>query len=188
MKNLFVSIVLLLLVSSTAKCNEIVWFGVDFTHARLVGSEGFTDVQKIKDYYFNEWNNVIIAEPDKYNITKYFGASSIKRDISIAERRNKTVNVSTLVTNNSYTLDRSAIDKIIKDYKSKETGIGLVFIVERFDKTTEKAYIYVTKFDIASKKIIQCEKVEGSASGFGFRNYWLGAIASVMKASAKRFK
>jgi hypothetical protein len=34
--------------------DEVVWFGLDFTQARMIGSEGFTDVPKIKDYYFNE--------------------------------------------------------------------------------------------------------------------------------------
>lgn len=176
------------LFSMAQSADEIVWFGVDFTQARLIGADGFTDVPKIKDYYFKEWNDVIVTESDKYNIGKYFAKSSVKRDLTVCERRNKTVNISTLVTNNSYTLDRSAIDKVIKDYKSTEKGTGLVFVVESFDKTKEKAFIYVTTFDIATKKIIKCVKVEGSAVGFGFRNYWLGAIANVMKASAKAMK
>jgi|LakMenE18May11ns_1017448.scaffolds.fasta_scaffold9562134_1 hypothetical protein len=168
--------------------DEVVWFGLDFTQARMIGSEGFTDVPKIKDYYFNEWNNVIVTEADKFDIKKYFGRSNVKRDLSVVERRNKTVNTTNLVTNNTYTLDRNAVDKVIKDYKSKESGVGLVFIVESFDKTKEKAYVYVTTFDIATKKIIKCEKIEGSPSGFGFRNYWLGAIASIMKAASKKMK
>lgn len=175
-------------VSFSQSTTDVVWFGIDFTQARLVGSEGFTDVQKIKDYYFNEWNNVVVTESDKYNIQKYFGKTTVNRDLTIAERRNKTVSTANLVTNNSYTLDRSIVDKVIKDYKSKQTGVGLVFIVESFDKTKEKAFVYVTMFDIATKKIIKCEKVEGSAVGFGFRNYWLGAIANVMKAGGKKMK
>ena len=59
-------------VSFSQSTTDVVWFGIDFTQARLVGSEGFTDVQKIKDYYFNEWNNVVVTESDKYNIQKYF--------------------------------------------------------------------------------------------------------------------
>lgn len=185
---LFISILSVSFIAVAQNNDAIVWFGLDFTQARLIGAEGFTDVQKIKDYYFNEWNNVVVAESDKYNISKYFAKSTVNRDLTICERRNKTVNVSTLVTNNSYTLDRANIDKVIKDYKSKESGVGLVFIVESFDKTKEKAFIYVTTFDIASKKVIKSVKVEGSAVGFGFRNYWLGAIANVMKASAKAMK
>ena len=185
---LFLSFIFIVNLLKAQNSSEIVWFGVDFTQARLIGSEGFTDVQKIKDYYFSEWNNIIVTESDKYNIQKYFAKSSVKRDLTICERRNKTVNVTNLVTNNTYTLDRNMVDKVIKDYKSKETGTGLVFIVESFDKTKEKAIIYVTMFDIATKKVIKCEKIEGAAVGFGFRNYWLGAIANVMKASSKKMK
>ncbi|MEI6311481.1 MAG: hypothetical protein WCP57_04385 [Bacteroidota bacterium] len=69
---LFICILSASFISVAQNNDAVVWFGVDFTQARLIGYEGFTDVQKIKDYYFNEWNNVIVTESDKYNIGKYF--------------------------------------------------------------------------------------------------------------------
>ena len=38
------------------------WFGIDFSRARMIGSYGFNDTTKIKTYYFNRWNGLVIEE------------------------------------------------------------------------------------------------------------------------------
>jgi hypothetical protein len=51
---------------------------------------------------------------------------------------------------------------MISGYKVHKTeGIGLVFIIDSFDKSTEKAKVWVTFFDIASKKVLLTEQVTG---------------------------
>ena len=63
----------------------------------------------------------------------------------------------------------------------KKSGIGVAFIIENFNKGTQEATVYVTFFDIATKKVLVCEKMTGKAMGVGMRNYWAGAIKSILK-------
>jgi len=80
-------------------------------------------------------------------------------------------------------IERSAIDGMVKKYSSaeKKDGVGLVFVIENFNKSAQVADVYVTFFDIASKKILLCEKMSGAARGVGMRNYWAGAIKAIIK-------
>jgi hypothetical protein len=45
------------------RANAIVWFGVDFTQAYLVGREGFTNPDEIVRVYWNSWNDLMIHRP-----------------------------------------------------------------------------------------------------------------------------
>ena len=181
MKKLMLSFVtvLSLTIGFAQNENEITWFGLDFSKAKMVGSVGFTDPSQIQSYYLDQWNSVIVAEADKYNIAKYYKRPTVKNNLDVAKARNSKVVASTLVTDNTYTL--SEAQSIIKSYKGKGTGSGLLFVVESFSKTAEQATVYVILFDIASGKVNSIKKQTGKASGFGFRNYWLGAITNVMK-------
>ena len=161
--------------------NEVTWFGVDFSKAKFIGSAGFSDPSKIQSYYLNEWNSIIVNEKDKYSISKYYVKPTVNVNLDIAKERNNKVVASTLVTDNTYTLPQADAEAVVKKYKGKGTGQGLVFVVETFSKTTEEASVYVALFDISTGKIISIKKQTGKPSGFGFRNYWLGAIMQIMK-------
>jgi len=45
----------------------------------------------------------------------------------------------------------------------------------------------VTFFDIASRKIYFTEKMSGKTSGAGMRNYWAGAIKSIIKSMDSKY-
>ena len=62
----------------------------------------------------------------------------------------------------------------------------MVFIIESFNKTSEEGSLYIVFFDIATKKVLLFDKAIGKPSGIGFRNYWAGAIANVLKKTKKR--
>lgn len=161
--------------------NEITWFGIDFSKAKMIGSVGFTDPSQIQSYYLDQWNSVVVTETDKYNIAKYYKHPTVKNSLDVVKLRNSKVIASSLVTDNSYTLSDVDAQAVLKSYKGKGTGKGLLFVVESFSKTAEQATVYVILFDIASGKVDTIKKQTGKATGFGFRNYWLGAIANVMK-------
>jgi hypothetical protein len=79
-------------------------------------------------------------------------------------------------------IEKSEIDEMVKKYAGdRKDGIGLVFVVENFNKGTEMADVYVTYFDIATKKALVCEKISGKAMGIGMRNYWAGAVKAILK-------
>lgn len=166
--------------------NEITWLGMDFSKAKMVGSVGFSDPSQIQSYYLNQWNAVIVTESEKYNISKYYAKPNVKTNLDKCKANNDKVIASSLVTDNSHSISEADVEAVVKQYKSKDLeGEGLLYIVESFDKTKEKAVVYVVSFDIKSGKILKMKKKEGKPGGFGIRNYWLGAILNIMKTGWK---
>jgi hypothetical protein len=170
---------------------EIIWFGVDFSAAKFIGKEGFVNPVDITENKFNSWNMIIIKEPDKYNVRKYFKKNLVNYDTVLVRQRNATVKPDQLVIEKkeTYSFGKEKVAEIIKSYTPEEpSGIGLVFIVESFNKPKGKAYIYVTFFDIATKELLFTERVKGEPGGMSMRNYWAGAILSVMNRSQGKLK
>ena len=161
---------------------EATWYGLDFSEVRFIGTEGFSDVAKIKDVYFSSWNNLIINEPAKYNLQLMFFKDTVFYNLNVVEKRNKLPEVDELViSNDSYSLDKNTIAEIIKEYNSKEKeGLGIVFIMESFNKPKRAGTMWVTFFDIASKTVLLTEKMSGKPGGAGLRNYWARTYYNVM--------
>ncbi len=131
--------------------DDVVWYGLDFSNAKFVGQ--FTNIG----------DNIANTG---YELKKYL-LHQVKEIY------------------NTYTFanGKETIDKIINEYEAgdKKEGLGLVFIVESFDKMTNLASVYVTFFDIATKKVLLTEKFVEAPVGVGVRNYWAGAIAKIFK-------
>jgi len=92
---------------------------------------------------------------------------------------------------NDYKFDDAdkTINSIINGYAvgEKKQGIGVVFIVESFNKGQQQGTVYVTIFDIKTKKVLIKEKIIGKAGGIGIRNYWAKSIFNVMVQVEKTF-
>lgn len=179
------------------KCS-IVWFGLDFSKSRMIGEDGFNDPVAIKESYFEKWNHLMISEGDKYDWGKALLASDLKYDYGVVAAVNDQVKVKTLVINKSYSVADEDIAAAVRAYTIADykEGIGVVVVVESFDKIKEQGFGYLTFFDIASRSVVYQHKLIGKAGGFGFRNYWAAAIydwttytrGRVMKDIKKEFK
>ena len=177
---------------------DVIWFGLDFTKAKMIGSEGFNDPVAIKEDYFRKWNHLMISEGDKYDWSKALLVSDLKYNYEVVDVMNDEVKVKSLVINKSHSISEDAIKSAVSRYNLAEykDGIGVVVIVESFDKIKEQGYGYITFFDVRTKHVIYNHKVVGEAGGFGFRNYWARAIYNwlkftrgrVMKDIKKEFK
>lgn len=168
--------------------SEITWYGLDFTEAKLIGSEGFSDPEAIQSSFFKKWNNLLIMEKEKYDIKKFFDKEKVNYDVDLAIERNNTVDPETLVIDKSHKVDRSTVENIVQQYKSADkNGLGLLFVIESFNKTESKGYMWVTSFDIKTGQVIKSVRMEGKSGGFGLRNYWAKSIFNVMKSSKKNF-
>ena len=172
--------------SDIFKVNEITWYGLDFSNVRLIGAIGFKNPEKIKNYYFDAWNSLIINETNKYKLGKFFHKELVEQNLSIVTNRNKLPNLDELVIESEYSFGTEKVKQIISEYDSGDKeGIGLVFIVESLNKYEEKAIIWVTFFDIETKQVLLTERLAGKAGGYGFRNFWAGAYYKVMKSAYK---
>lgn len=203
MKNSFLVSSLIILLSFTGfaqynkidiyKVSKVVFYGLDFSNAKLVGTEGFTDPVDIKNRLFDSWNSLILTEPEKYDIAKYFHLISARNDLSIVAKRNNIPDVDDLVTDESYSFDEEKVKSIIAEYNTEGgEGIGLVFIIESFNKLETLGHMWVTFFDIASREVLYTEHFSGKPGGFGLRNYWAKSYHNVLKnidkEAVKRWK
>ncbi len=192
--NLLHIIVFLLVGSFSGQCqvsiqdSKMTWFGLDFSESRMIGSEGFADPDDIVERFFNKWNKLLKNESEKYSFEKYFKKKEVIYDLTNAKTRNDLVNAETLVIDEEYILPRENIDAIVKTYAGKTSGLGLLFVVEAFNKEINKGSFWVTFFDASSGEILKTKLMQGKSGGFGLRNYWASSILRVMKDAKKKFK
>jgi hypothetical protein len=161
---------------------KVVFLGLDFTQAKYIGSPGFTDPNAIQNQHMVSWNTLIEAEPKKFSLEKPLKLRADQYSAKVADmiKHNKNVNVADNIINESYTLTEDQARKAVSKYAlSEKEGVGVVYVVESLNKTLEKMTVWVTFIDLSTRKILLIEKVEGKAAGFGFRNYWAGAVYKI---------
>jgi hypothetical protein len=194
MKKLTIFIVALLLtgmVHAQDKMNELfknniklIFMGYDLSQSRFIGADGFTDPAAIKDKFVPAWNNTFIAEYEKFSLQKAFKLTNDKYEtnVDVVQDINSKINVHERIINGSYSIGEDEVKKAVSKYKSKEkNAIGLVYVVESFNKTMEKATIWVTFVDLSNNKVLHTEKMEEKAGGFGLKNYWLAPATKLKK-------
>ncbi len=161
----------------------VTFLGLDFTHMKfLLDDEKITD-SELQNKYFRSWNDLMLEEKDKYNITKATGHIDIDYDMDMINTLNDKAKGPFLTHKSSELkgMDESDISAIVKKYPLKLSGVGLVFIIEGFSKARKEANLWVTYIDMDSKTVLKAVKVIREPGGSGFRNYWAGAILKTLK-------
>lgn len=169
---------------------EITWLGLDFSNAKLLGDrEKFGSESDVK-HLMAAWNDLILNEPDKYNVAKAVGRAKVGTGVDVTRSRNDEVDAQAMFTDDQKDylhIQPSEIDGIVSsfDFKGK-TGIGLVFIVETFSKPNEEGSIFVTFVDMGSKETLFSERLTAEPKGFGMRNFWAGCVYGVLTKMQKK--
>lgn len=168
--------------------NEMAWYGMDFTKASFIGTfdTGMgvnpADGIELRNKWIPAWNNLIVAEQQNFNLKRPFRKCCVFYDITSVNQLNKTIDPEALLVSRETKISKATIKEMVKRYTpiEKKDGIGLVFIVESFNKNDKTANLYVTFFDIETKEILVSEFMSGRPIGFGLRNYWAGAIKEIL--------
>jgi hypothetical protein len=170
--------------------DEIVFFGIDYSNAKIIGRETFPDIDILQTYYFEKWNSMLFSERSKYNIKKYYNKNIVEYDYGIVTERNAAVRLDSIVIERSYAIEKEQLIDIISQYDSErqKEGLGMVFIVESLSKSEEAAFVWLTFFDISTKKILMARRMKGAPGGFGHRNYWIRPFYNIMKQSNKLWR
>jgi hypothetical protein len=177
--------------------SELTWFGIDFSKAEFVGNftqfaeAGGKDGDELKHKYFPSWNGVVANEREKYDLKKAYHKSSITYNLDIVSKRNDAVDSEKMMTLNAKEgrITKEELAKVVSQYKTDKQGIGLVYVVEQFSKADEKAVVWVTFFDMATRKVLIAEKFTEKPGGIGLRNYWMKPVFEVMmRSSADAYK
>ncbi len=165
--------------------NTTAFYGVDFSLAQTYGCR-----ERASDFAvaFAGINSLFVEQPEKYDVDRDLHRSFNVVDVSVGERsfgekwgeeilRNPHA-ISCLTRDYSC---RDQIDEVVKNYSLRETeGEGVIFFGNLLDKTRAEGSFFVVVFDIATRKVRECDLVWGKAGGFGLRNYWANALHRCM--------
>ena len=163
------------------KSESVTWLGLDFTKAKLVNHDAFTNPYAIVNSMMRSWNNIVLAEPDKYNLPRYLHNSKLKIDLKYTDKINMEIDPDALVQNEPYHVSIEDIIADAKKYKGQGEGLGVVMYVESFDKPALNGFFWFTIVDLKSGEVIYYKKVSGKPGGFGVRNYWLGSFYKALR-------
>jgi hypothetical protein len=179
----------------TAK--SIVWYGLNFSEAKMIGEfdqamgAGMATSEDLKKKWIPSWNSLIISEPKNFKIKEAFKKDEVFFDMVPTEKQNQSINQDGLMSVNPYTFTEAqkTVNTIVSKLNGgeKTEGIGVVFIVESFNRSMDEATVYVTIFDIKTKNVLISEKITGKPAGIGLRNFWAGAIKHILKEIDKTY-
>jgi hypothetical protein len=169
--------------SQDLKKEDIVFIGLDFTNARLIGT--FNDKEKVHGVFIDKWNDYLIWEYRK-DIAKILQIDSLKNDLSVEYRQAEKINIDTLFSYIENEFNDIIIENRIREFKPQiKDGIGLVIFIDKFNKTEEYASGWVTLYNLSDLRIIQKGYYVGKAGGIGMTNHWAAAIVDMLKKCRK---
>ncbi len=170
---------------------KLTFLGIDFTNAKYVGAAGFTDPGAIKNQHIKSWNSLLVLEPKKYSLQGSFKIKDDSRyetNIDDLTKINTTAEVESNITEEQHSLSEADVRKIVSGYKlAPSEGVGVAYIAENLDKNKEEFTAWVTFIDLATKKVLHTERIVSKPGGFGFRNYWAGAVYKLNKSIESKY-
>lgn len=87
-------------------------------------------------------------------------------------------------------LNQTVIQDMVKKYRVKaKSGIGFVFVMDRYSQPDKEACAWPTFFSLDGKKtILQTERICEKPGGSGYRNYWFSVVPNIVKDMTKAIK
>ncbi len=164
--------------------DSLVWFGLDFSEAKLIGDFARWPAEKLRDDFLPSINSILFYEYKKYSIRKTFFVKWVYYDILPTEHHNAEITPGHLRDCRSdykFENPEKQLSDVIASLRTGDakSGIGLILIVESFNKYLEEGSIYVTFFNIATKKLIFSERLTGTAGGLGLPAHWARVVRHI---------
>jgi len=165
--------------------------GLDFSSVKFIGNKKeYGDPVRLKNEFIPNWNNLFYSQKEKYNIEKEFGKNKVNYLVGNMIEANAILDENymfSIIPVKGF--DAKKIQKIVNRYKfNYENEVGVSLIVHSFDKPSKTATIYVVWFNTKTLKVIKSIRRQVTPKGFGFRNYWAGAIFYTIKNMKKVLK
>lgn len=163
--------------------NELVWFGIDYSLVKFIGTpDQFTDIPKIQNYYFRAWNDLILAEENKYDLKTAFSVSTIHYDMENSCVRSEKRSMEGIVQAGPYTIDEEQVRAVVQSNVIPEENIvGAMFVMETLNKLEGLSTMWLAVFNVGSGEILYTRRYSGAVGGFGFRNYYARSYYNVIK-------
>lgn len=168
---------------------KLTWLGVDYSKMKLIGdfvnltdtTEGNTSA-KLRRKYFQQLNNLFVAEPNKYDFKSMFKKETISNDIEMMIKLNQAAVFNEIIAYTPPNYSTDEIKKFVSEYNIKPNdGIGVMLITEAFNRNLQKGTYHIVLINMKTKEVLLQQKIVGNAQGIGFRNYWAGSVYHVIK-------
>jgi hypothetical protein len=130
-------------------------------------------------------NTLTITETEKYNFKTFFNKSEVSNDLDPVKARNAAIDPANLVIADAHEITLDDVKKEIRDLQTKGEGLGVVFVAENLNKSTQTGSYWVCFFDKSTHEIVDAKRMIGKAAGIGFRNYWAGSVYNILKTWVK---
>ena len=167
---------------------KITWLGVDYSHVKLIGdfsefgTSGDKNAVEIRDKFFGSWNNLVLAEPKKYDIAGMLNKSDVTNDIAMIMKINNKADVEDMEVYDNPNYTDADIKRFVAQYDTKgKDGIGVAFVAESLNKNATEAYYHFVAINMNTGELLIQKRLRGAPGGFGLRNYWAGSMYSVIK-------
>ena len=166
------------------------YYGIDFTRNKVI-DDNSASPEDIVARQYTGINELILSESKKYDVKAAYHRSTFDHDLGTVNKRNQAVNPAQVMSTSSadfHRLNPDSINNIIKGFDfGSAKGIGLVIVMEAMSKSDKASAAWFTLVDIAGKKVLLTERVEGKTGmGFGFRNYWASSIKKMLDEVEKK--
>jgi hypothetical protein len=179
--------------NALASVDKVVWAGVDYSQARLIGPGQFVNPNAIFPGMLEAWNQLVLQE--RMGFLEKELRKPVVADIAGVTEINKSASGSQIVkapgasdTIRDSHITTDDIARAVRSYKlENKSGVAVVFIVDRLVKLDKKGEgaVYVVAFDIGTREVLSSERIVGRATGFGFRNYWFRIVKDAEKGLGK---
>ncbi|MBL0310733.1 MAG: hypothetical protein IPP77_13975 [Bacteroidetes bacterium] len=189
-KNLLFLLLFALIVSLHAQDTKKVfgslnigWYGMDFTEAKMLGF-GDESPTKIKDEYFRAWNDVAID----IDMAKVFQKNTAFKDPNGITKMNLARPTENLKADEDVDFTPEFIAEMIKKTPvgHKKEGLGVTFLVQSFNKTSQVATVHVVFFDIANSSVLWSKKMTAKAGGGDNKKAWAAAMRDLFTQIQKK--
>lgn len=166
----------------------VTWFGIDYSHSKIIGTVSQfggkipVTAAEIHDKYYVEWNQLILDEPEKFDVAKMISRKTVVKDIRMVTQLNAGSSMDSVEVVSTPSYSQEQIQKFVSAYPlENKSGIGMVFITESMHKSYGGAYYHVVFFKMDTKEILLQQRVQGLVQGSGIRNYWANTYFDVIE-------
>ena len=160
------------------------WLGLDFSLLKVVADQDAWTGKSPKEM-FKAWNELMINEQNKFNVAEVLDRDQVKFALEVTMDHNAGLSDNNIFIPQSLPENLAKVGDVpavIKSYDFKgNTGIGVMFVAESFDKPALKGNWWITFVNMDTKEIIYIQKLSESAAGFGLRNFWASTVYNSLK-------
>ncbi|WP_148089633.1 hypothetical protein [Chitinophaga lutea] len=172
------------------KSVKLTYLGLDFTKARIIG-DAAAKVDEIVDNHYPNINQKVVNESKKFDIAEAFDREEVGTALGPVNKRNAKIDADKVKSDDSddyQSMKPEDVTALVKgfDFEGK-TGIGILIVMDGFNKTKKEVSGFVTLVDMKAKKVLFTDRVEGGLGmGFGYTNVYLTGIKKMIDEIKKK--